>query len=36
MSSSSDVLQELLHLKEDIEKDLKVNNLLIIINNILG
>jgi hypothetical protein len=31
MSSSSDVLQELLHLKEDIEKDLKVNNLLIII-----
>ena len=36
MSSSSDVLQELLHLKEDIEKDLKINNLLIIINNILG
>ena len=31
MSSSSDMLQELLHLKEDIEKDLKVNNLLIII-----
>jgi hypothetical protein len=31
MSSSSDVLQELLHLKKDIEKDLKVNNLLIII-----
>ena len=36
MSSSSDMLQELLHLKEDIEKDLKVNNLLIIINIILG
>lgn len=31
MSSSSDALQELLHLKEDIEKDLEVNNVLIII-----
>jgi len=31
MSSSSDALQELLNLKKDIEKDLEVNNLLIII-----